>query len=460
LNHPSDDELEHHRREIRALAAALPARPLQARTAPPARPAAAADGIDRARRAYAIGELTDPHHRAFVDGAFRALLKRAPAPDETEAQLRLLGRGTSKAEILGNLRWSAEGRRGNVWVHGLLPRYVAAKARRIPLLGTLLDWLLALAALPLLARHQRATDAMVAAGQEAAAARLDALASQEALLRQRIDDLHAVAHQLVVARDALTRSLADVETALRSRVEDLEGRAHAMAAQVEDMAGLGQRLRAVNHWSHHLAESFTRIETLAAQQEAQVAGVAAASALRAAAEDPARGTHYQRWLDAFVPAFPPGATVLVLAGGAEWCSGLASRGADVVLAEADPALADAARATGACSVETVRTEELLQRMADASLDAVAVLALPVLLARSPLPRLLSELWRCLRPGAPVLVAWSREAALLLQAQVSAAPPAPDAALVASALAEAGFAAMQRVDAADGTPALLARRAPA
>lgn len=454
MNNPSDDELERHRREIRALAAALPERPLQARTAPPARTAAAADGIDRARRAYAIGELTDPHHRAFADGAFRALLKRAPDAAEMDAQLRLLGAGATKAEILGNLRWSAEGRRADVQVPGLLPRYLAAKARRIPLLGPVFDWLLAFAALPLLARHQRATDAMLAAGQEAVAVRMAAIEAQVAHLRQRTDDLHAVAHQLDVA----TRSLRDVDDALRGRIEAVEGRSGILHGRLEEMADLRQRLQAVNHWSHHLGEAFARIETAAARHHAEATASAAPAALSAAAADPARTPRQHAWADAFATGLPPAARVLALAAGTDWCALLASRGVGVVLAEPVAALAAAQSATDALVVEPVDPMQLLQRTSDASLDGASVLALPLLLAQAPLVDVLAGLGRCLRAGAPLLLAWAREPGWLVATQLGPMPFVADAALVEQALPAAGFAQVHRVDAGDGTPALLARRA--
>ena len=465
MNHPSDDELEHHRREIRALAAALPERPLQARTTPAAPGAAAGDGIERERSAYAIGELTDPHHRAFVDGAFRALLKRAPAPDEAEAQLRLLGRGTSKAEILGNLRWSAEGRRGNVRVHGLLPRYVAAKARRIPLLGTLLDWLLALAALPLLARHQRATDAMVAAGAEAIARRtsaLEELAGQlhryDEHLRQRIDDLHGFAHELALARDALAGTLTDVATSLRTRIERLETGHELMGGKLDELAMLRQRLQAFNHWSHHLGEAFNRIESTLSRHGADAAADAAPAALRAVAADTARTLRQHRWAGAFTALLPRDARVLALAAGADWSALLAAGGYGVVCAEAVPALAATQAGAEGVAVEPVEPMRLLRRTTDASFDGASVLALPLLLSRTPLPEVLAELGRCLLPGAPLLLAWAREPALLLATLLAPLPVVADAVLVEQALLAAGFTDVRRVDAHDGTPALLARRA--
>ena len=148
-----DALIERARGEIRVQAATLRERPLLEREGSPV---ARDERIDRARLDYRIGELTDAHHHAFVEQAFHALLKRAPTQAETDAHLALLAAGATKAEALGNLRWSPEGRAVGVRVAGLAPRYAMAKLRRVPLLGYLVDLPLNLAALPALARHQRA----------------------------------------------------------------------------------------------------------------------------------------------------------------------------------------------------------------------------------------------------------------------------------------------------------------
>ncbi|HEX5125053.1 MAG TPA: hypothetical protein VFV97_17545, partial [Rhodanobacteraceae bacterium] len=106
----SDSYLERVKAEIRAEADTARQRaPLPRREAPPPRstPTVSQDGtIDRARLDYAIAELTGEHYTAFVDRAFRALLKRPPDEPGLDAQVRLLAAGAPKAEILGNLRYS------------------------------------------------------------------------------------------------------------------------------------------------------------------------------------------------------------------------------------------------------------------------------------------------------------------------------------------------------------------
>lgn len=462
MNEPNDEQLERVRREIRAQAAGLHARPLQPRTTPQDALGTDDERIDAGRLDYRIGELTDAHYRAFVERAFRALLKRTPTAAEATAQIALLAAGATKAEVLGNLRWSPEGRRIGVRVAGLLPRYASSKARQLPVLGYALDLLVNLAALPHLARHQRASDALLAAGDEAAnaadrllEARIADLAAQAAQLRQRADDLHAHAHGLALARDALAHTLAGTEQALRGRIESLERLANAHGGRLDELAFLRQRVQAMNHWSHHLTAAFERIDAVAAQREACSAQPAAQVALATVAADRDRATRNAAWADAFAATLAGRARVVALAGGGDWAALLAARGFDVVCVEADSALAEDVRAHGA-GVEPAPAREVLSRTADRSCDGVTVLALPAIVRTIPCVELLVEAARVLRPGGALLLADAREAVALMDALLGRAPAHPVAESVAHALAFAGFVEVARVDGADGTPAWLAR----
>ena len=163
----NDSYLAGVKAEIRADADAARLRaPLPRKEAPPPRRAEmmSHDGsIDRARLDYSIAELTGADYTAFVDDAFRALLKRPPDEPGLDAQIRLIAAGAPKAEVLGNLRYSPEGRAIGTRVHGLLPRYVLAKLTRVPVVGFGVSWLIAFAGLPLMLRHQRAADTRNAA---------------------------------------------------------------------------------------------------------------------------------------------------------------------------------------------------------------------------------------------------------------------------------------------------------
>lgn len=439
MNESNDEQLERARRGIRAQAATLHERPLQARVAPAA--ARGDERIEPDRLDYRIGELTDAQHLAFVDQAFHALLKRMPTAVESGAQVAALAAGATKAEILGNLRWSAEGRRIGVRVAGLLPRYASAKLRRIPLLGYLFDLGLSLAALPLLARQQRASDALLAerfARSEAAQGqRLD-------LLQQRIDDLHAYAHGLRGALDELTRALAESGDALRAHIGALGETDRRLEARLDDLEMVRRQLYRVIRWSDGLDEAFERIDALAAERERSDRDGAAAVARAAIAGDAAREARNAAWSARLGERLAAGARVLALACDADWPRMLAARGFEAI---------DPAHVPGDAGA---MPRDLLARHADASLDAVTALALPLLLPGWSLAGLLEEARRVLRPGGTVLLAFAREGVVLAASLRGQPAPSLTVDLVEYALAAAAFDEVQRIDAADGSPALLAR----
>jgi len=189
---PTDEYLERVKAEIRAEADAARLRaplPRKSLPEPASGEVARNDGIDRGRLDYAIGDLTGLQYAAFVDNAFRALLKRSADEPGKDRQLRLLAVGASKAEVLGNLRYSSEGRRVGVRVRGLLPRYALAKLVRAPVIGYVLEWLLALAAVPLLLRHQRGADTQNAARFDDVAAHMARRAEEQQALALRLDQV-------------------------------------------------------------------------------------------------------------------------------------------------------------------------------------------------------------------------------------------------------------------------------
>lgn len=112
--------------------------------------------FDHPQRAdYDLDELIHVHHEAFAERAFRSLLKQPPGPAGLLDILDRLQRGDSKIAILGDLRWSIEGRRHGVRVRGLRARYAFWWLTRIPLLGGAIERIVLIAALPVIAREQR-----------------------------------------------------------------------------------------------------------------------------------------------------------------------------------------------------------------------------------------------------------------------------------------------------------------
>ncbi len=446
-----DDYLAQARQAIRAEAAVLDTWPAPASAQ--ATPSASGE-IARTRLSYALHELTDAAYLAFVEGAFRALLKRRPTSDESAAQLGLLGAGASKVEILGNLRWSGEGRHIGVHVHGLWPRYLLAKAVHIPLLGHLFQTGMALAGLPHLVRQQRAIETLAAAGRhealqgrQALDAGLGELRAQAAELGTRLRQAEATLDTRTRQLQALDASLSDalraIEIALRQRIEALEATPLGQQEHwIGELTHLRQRIYAVGEWFVRLERTLGEIDARASSRTPPAAPRAARAAAAAVERDAARAARNAAWATYLAGRLPAGARVLALACGADWLELLALRGLDAGGADLLPAM------------------DTLRRCNDGSMDGVAVLALPLLARTTPVLELLAQAARVLRPGGALLLADAPEPDQLIEILRGTAGTGIPFDLLECALAASGFEAIARIDSADGRAALLAHRAAA
>lgn len=439
---PTDEYLERVKAEIRAeadaarLRAPLPRKPLpESSTAEAVR----SDGIDRGRLDYAIGELTGLQYVAFVDNAFRALLKRPADEPGKHAQLRLLAAGAGKAEVLGNLRYSSEGRRVGVRVRGLFPRYALAKLVRIPVIGYLLEWLLALAAVPLLLRHQRGADTQNAAHFDDIAAHLARRVEEQQTLAAHLDQ---VARELEETR----AQLAARAEALEQRATTLELRAQTLSDSIGDLPDLRHHILAVNHWSVSLQQTFAEID------EAARAGAERAQSLIAAMYDAPdavadRETRGARWLAALQARANAPARVLDLGSGdGDWIARLGAHGYDAAGVEPNAFLVARARERGLVVVVD-EPFAWLTRCADEDLDVITCsVGLPV--NDDALADGLAQLRRALKPGGWLLIDCTTQSTGTLSASSGGA------ARTSRALAASGFS----VDAAASLgDAVLARR---
>ncbi len=427
---PTDEYLERVKAEIRAEADAARLRaPLPRKTLPEPSVGDTArnDGIDRARLDYAIGELTGLQYVAFVDNAFRALLKRPADEPGKDRQLRLLAVGASKAEVLGNLRYSNEGRRLGVRIRGLLPRYALAKLVRIPVIGYVFEWLLALAAVPLLLRHQRGADTQNAARFDDITAHLTRLDE----LRRELDETRA--------------HFAERAQALEQRATTLELRTQSLCDSISDLPDLRHHILAVNHWSVSLQRSFAEIDEAAnAEAERTQSLLAAMYAAPDASAD--REARCIRWLAALQARAPAPARVLDLASGdGEWMARLGAHGYDAAGVEPNRFLAARARERGLIVVID-EPFAWLARCADEDLDVIT--------CSGGLPRddgaladALAHLRRTLKPGGWLMIDWATQ---------STGPCAAggDVARASRAVAASGFAVDASLSLGD---AVLARR---
>lgn len=407
---PQDEMLERVKAEIRADAELARVRDPLPRHDPPPRAAQAQrpsfdEGIERDRLDYTIAELSGAHYRAFIDQAFRALLKRPPDDAGAELQTRLLAAGAAKAEVLGNLRWSPEGKRVGTRVRGLLPRYALAKLVRVPVLGYFLDWGLALAGLPLLLQHQRAADTSNAArfgaaadAQQRSERAIEAAQAAHAALGaehdRRSDAIRADIGRMLLRLDDLERHAALLE----GRTGGLETRTDASAREAIE---LRHQVNAANHWVASIQASLSELEDLA-RAERERADALLASIEPDPEESAARSARYADWsaqlaqrLEIAAPVFDLGS-----ADGA-WLSALAAHGIHANGAEDNAAWVARAQARGiAITLENPMTA--LSRLADAQLGGLTLSPAIWAVGTTALASLLAEARRTLKPGGWLL----------------------------------------------------------
>ncbi len=453
-----DDFLERIKDEIRAEADAARDRAPLPRRDPPPRSARAEDndGIERDRLEYALGDLTGPHYIAFIDHVYRAILKRRPDDAGSSVQLRLLAAGAPKAEVIGNLRWSPEGRRVGVNVRGLLPRYALSKLVRVPVLGYFLQWGLVFAGLPMLLRNQRA-------GDHWTAAQFNHEADTDRELQQRIEELRSSHHALSTEHDRRSDELRHEIRRLQLRVDALEHQSADLqqrTARLQDGSGAIQHelgelrhyVHAANHWLTTLQNGLGDLERLEVAQRADVDAFVAGVPEDATAAA-ARRERHRVWAAAVSLRVPDAARLLDLGSGdGGWLSALRERGLDASGVEANAELVARSR-EAALALGTPAA--VLERCADGALDGVSLPA--ALLAVSGHASgalaaidLLRQARRALKPGGWIVVRCEREPWRAAVADASAA------ARCAGWIEAAGFATAETLPAGE-VALVLARR---
>lgn len=130
----------------------------------------------RDNNCYRLAELMGFHDTAFVSTAYRVILQRSPDAGGFNHYLDLLRDGVSKPELLGRLRYSAEGKLRAVKVKGLSAAMARAMFFRIPLLGYAFEIVVTLLRLPVVIRNIRRFESYTALSHESVREDLDALA--------------------------------------------------------------------------------------------------------------------------------------------------------------------------------------------------------------------------------------------------------------------------------------------
>jgi SAM-dependent methyltransferase len=438
----AENSLRRVKDEIRAEAETARVRYAQASS----RPAPSAPGtiavVKPARDEYRIDELAKLHYTDFLDQAFAALLRRPPDTTAYNLQVRLLEEGRSKIEILGNLRYSSEGRAVGVRVPWLLPRYLLVKVARIPVLGYLVEWVMCIGGLPLLLGHQRGADAYHAARNLELRQELARLTAEASALRNEIARLDLERSELSTQLHQLSDRFAPVHSELGQAFNEIRDLRHLVLS--------------MNHWLASLRQNLSSLEAAEAEQARKTDAFYADISSEILASDPTRPARLEQWADVFSTQLPAAADVVDVGSGLDWLMALSRRSVKITGVDPNHESGQRARDAGITSV-VADPPIVLERMADGSVDGVTILDIAPLLRSLPASSLLEILRRVLRPGGRLLFGFGQEPASIADRLEGRASAIADCGLIEHALRTSGFVEVRRSEAGDGANCIIARQ---
>lgn len=208
-----------------------------------------------------INDLLVFHDREFIQRAYLALLGRYPDSDGERTFLTRLRDGRlTKAEVLGRLRFSPEGRGRRVRVAGLLPAFALQSLFRLPLIGFVLSWINWCLRLPVMVRNFQTMEAHSHAIHAGLRQQLEMQAEEIERLRATVREQGARERGPAVAGEPVT------DASLAALRADFERQLRALSAQFielratreQDLASAGQLDQ------HHSARLDAKCRELAA----------------------------------------------------------------------------------------------------------------------------------------------------------------------------------------------------
>jgi SAM-dependent methyltransferase len=157
---------------------------------------------------YQMDDYLKYHHKDFVVNAYRGILKRSPDADGFDHFLRDLQSGKiTKAEILGRLRYSPEGRSKKVKVKGLAVNFGIQLLFRIPVLGYLFRVIVGILNLPALFHNLQKLEV-----------------STSAHLSDQRNQKHYILDRMQDQENAILDRMQDQENAILDRMQDQENK--------------------------------------------------------------------------------------------------------------------------------------------------------------------------------------------------------------------------------------------
>jgi len=352
--------------------------------------------MDSAGADIDASELLALHDEELVDEAYRRLLGREPDPEGRERYLNALRTAAmTKLEVIGALRYSPEGRARKVPVAHLRGRLVVARLCRVPVLGYLLELILAVLRLPRFFRRSMAFQSALTFQIRRSSATVELLTTELGTQLPKIGELLA---GLPTRRDV------DQLVGVLERKADLEA-VGALAERVEAVR-TGLKALEVDLCGHR-----DRLDVMAAELGGDVRTESLTDRLYVEFEETFRGSRAEirRRLEAHIDGIAAamersgGRFVLDLGcGRGEWLELLKSRGITAQGIDASPAMVATCQSLGLVATEGDALNHL-RRQPDACCAAVTAfhlfehLPFPILLG------MIEEMVRVVLPGGVVLI---------------------------------------------------------
>lgn len=228
---------------------------------------------------YHIYDLLGYHDRAFVQAAYRAVLKRSPNETELARDLKGLRSGNvNKIDLLATLRFTPEGRAKGVQVDGLVLPALVRRLGQLPLLGYLVRVGIAFVRLPNLIRDQREFGSYVLSQQEQiadfineASARISECRNDVSRLEETLSAFSKQAETLSEKQSAMERQHAEFARVASAQFSEIDRRYDALEAFTKKQQDTLTQLAKTN--SEHevaLTQSISEHRTAIAKAEDDV----------------------------------------------------------------------------------------------------------------------------------------------------------------------------------------------
>ena len=389
---------------------------------------------------YHANDLLKYHGEVFVRNAYRAILKREPDADGMATHLESLANGRfNKIDVLAGLRRSEEGRQAGVKITGLTWPATIRRFERIPIVGYLLELVIAMLRLPVLLRSQRQHEFYALARQEQIVNYVSTLDSRvgdtqteltaragsiEGDIRAQRETFESAHGELNSALVGLRHEIAGTNEALR----ELELRTTVLAAQLDETtADINGRFE--DHGARHdalhaelriLADDKDRLVVDLALQERRLADMFELAEIQSGLAEEELDELYVAFEDQFRGEFEEiknrlrvyltilddakiSADILDIGcGRGEWLDLLRETGRDARGVDHNRIFVERCRQAG-LSVVQADAIGYLRGLPDASLNALTSFHLVEHLPFKILISFLDETYRVLRPHSPLIL---------------------------------------------------------